>query len=102
MTRFSRAAVFLSAALAGAVIGCRPQGAQPKQGAAFQMPPQVAVIPAQQQEIVEWEEFTGRTAPVNYVEVRPRVSGHIEAVNRFIDGLRAKGYGFATAAALVA
>ncbi|HMJ91348.1 MAG TPA: efflux RND transporter periplasmic adaptor subunit [Candidatus Acidoferrum sp.] len=43
-------------------------------------PPQVAVVPVQQQEIVEWEEFTGRTAPVDYVEVRPRVSGHIDAV----------------------
>ena len=43
-------------------------------------PPQVAFVPVQQQEIVEWEEFTGRTAPVNYVEVRPRVSGHIDAV----------------------
>lgn len=44
-----------------------------------QMPPtQVTVVAVEQQELVEWDEFTGRTAPVEYVEVRPRVSGHIQ------------------------
>lgn len=43
-------------------------------------PPLVAVASVEQQEIVEWEELTGRTAPVEFVEVRPRVSGHIEKV----------------------
>jgi RND family efflux transporter MFP subunit len=33
-----------------------------------------------QKEIVEWDEFTGRTEPVNSVEVRPRVSGYIQDV----------------------
>lgn len=65
--------------LAAAVSGCRKEGAPA--GAHMQMPPpQVAVIPVQQQEIVEWEEYTGRTAPVEFVEVRPRVSGHVQAV----------------------
>ena len=43
-------------------------------------PPAVTVAPVEQREIVEWEELTGRTAPVEFVEVRPRVSGHIEEV----------------------
>jgi len=43
-------------------------------------PPVVTVAPVQQKEVVEWEEFTGRTAPTEFVEVRPRVSGHLEAV----------------------
>jgi RND family efflux transporter MFP subunit len=43
-------------------------------------PPQVTVAAVEQQELVEWEELTGRTAPIEFVEVRPRVSGHIEKV----------------------
>ncbi len=57
--------------------GCHPKTAQNQQ-----MPPAsvVTVAPVQQEEIVEWDEFTGRTAAIENVEVRPRVSGHIEAV----------------------
>ncbi len=43
-------------------------------------PPQVSVATVEQRELVEWEELTGRTAPVEFVEVRPRVSGHIERI----------------------
>ena len=43
-------------------------------------PPQVTVAPVEQQELVEWEELTGRSAAVDFVEVRPRVSGHIDKV----------------------
>lgn len=42
--------------------------------------PLVTVAPVQQQEITEWDEFTGRTEAVEAVEVRPRVSGHIQEV----------------------
>ncbi len=42
--------------------------------------PAVTVAPVEQKEVVEWDEFTGRTEPVDWVEVRPRVSGYIEAV----------------------
>ncbi len=48
-------------------------------------PPTVTVAPAEQQSIVEWNEFTGRVQPVNSVEVRPRVSGYIQEV-RFQSG----------------
>jgi multidrug efflux system membrane fusion protein len=55
--------------------------------AASQQPsaPQVTVAPVEQREIVEWNEFTGRTEPVDSVEVRPRVSGYIQEV-RFQSG----------------
>ena len=48
-------------------------------------PPAVTVAAAEQKELVEWEEFTGRTEPVESVEVRPRVSGYIQEV-RFQSG----------------
>src|SRR6266542_2152868 len=53
--------------------GCTRSHAQPKP-----VPPTVTVATVEQKEIVEWDEFTGRTAPIEFVEVRPRVSGHIQ------------------------
>jgi multidrug efflux system membrane fusion protein len=47
--------------------------------------PSVTIAPVEQREIVEWDEFTGRTEPVDSVEVRPRVSGYIQEV-RFQSG----------------
>jgi multidrug efflux system membrane fusion protein len=47
--------------------------------------PAVTVAPVERQDVVEWEEFTGRTEPVESVEVRPRVSGYIQEV-RFQSG----------------
>lgn len=48
-------------------------------------PPPVTVAPVEQKELVEWDEFTGRTEAVESVEVRPRVSGYIQEV-RFQSG----------------
>lgn len=46
-----------------------------------QMPaPNVTVASVEKKEIVEWKEFTGRTEPVQSVEIRPRVSGYIQDV----------------------
>jgi multidrug efflux system membrane fusion protein len=42
--------------------------------------PAVTVAPAEKKEVVEWDEFTGRTEAVESVEVRPRVSGYIQQV----------------------
>src|SRR5262245_49642704 len=69
-----------SAALAGLATGCSRGLAQAKPS-----PPAVTVAPVEQREIVEWDEFTGRTEPVDSVEVRPRVSGYIQEV-RFQSG----------------
>jgi RND family efflux transporter MFP subunit len=73
----------LSIAAAAALLsGC-------SQGKAAQQQPtpaaSVTVAPVEQREIVEWDEFTGRTEPVESVEVRPRVSGYIQEV-RFQSG----------------
>jgi RND family efflux transporter MFP subunit len=73
--------VYLSGIFAAAgllLVGCTPHGAQPPH--AQMPPPAVTVAAVQQEEIVEWSEFTGRTAAIENVEVRPRVSGHIDAV----------------------
>jgi len=48
-------------------------------------PPSVTVASTEGKEIVEWDEFTGRTEAVESVDVRPRVSGYIETV-RFQSG----------------
>jgi len=42
--------------------------------------PSVTIAPVENQVLVEWDEFTGRTEAVQSVEVRPRVSGYIQAV----------------------
>jgi RND family efflux transporter MFP subunit len=84
-TYLHTASLLLATAAAVATLGCKRQGGQPH-GAGMQMPPPtVTVAPAEQQEIVEWDEFTGRTAAIENVEVRPRVSGHIQTV-RFQSG----------------
>src|SRR5579883_1606244 len=69
--------IWLSAALIVglSVSGCGRQSPQAKPAA-----PMVTVAPVEQQEIVERDEFTGRIEPVETVEVRPRVSGYIQAV----------------------
>jgi membrane fusion protein, multidrug efflux system len=70
----------LLGAAAALFTGCSPQAATPPPP-----PPAVTVAQAQSQDIVEWDEFTGRTEAVETVEVRPRVSGHIQQV-RFQSG----------------
>jgi len=73
----------LAMAAAGALLtGCKRENAAQGQQAP---PPTVTVAPVEQREIVEWDEFTGRTEPVESVEVRPRVSGYIQEV-RFQSG----------------
>src|ERR1051325_5914012 len=60
--------------------GCSRGEAHPKL-----TPPAVTVAPVERKELVEWDEFTGRTEAIENVEVRPRVSGHIDEV-RFESG----------------
>jgi len=66
------AAVFVSG---GLLTGCGRTAAAP----APALPP-VTVAPVEARELVEWDEFTGRTEAVESVEVRPRVSGYIAEV----------------------
>src|SRR4029077_11348194 len=48
-------------------------------------PPPVTVATPIHKEIVEWDEYTGRTQAVESVDVRPRVSGYIDQIS-FKDG----------------
>lgn len=78
------AALSLSALALGVAVlstGCGRAEAKTRPNPA----PSVTVAPVEQREIVEWNEFTGRTEPVDSVEVRPRVSGYIQEV-RFQSG----------------
>jgi multidrug efflux system membrane fusion protein len=80
---FLRSALSLAAVGTLAVAlgtGCNRGQAQPKM-----TPPAVTVAPVERKELVEWDEFTGRTEAIESVEVRPRVSGHIQDV-RFESG----------------
>jgi len=86
--RVSRWIALTVAALAFAAGALLLAGCGGKSGAAQMQappPPVVTVAPVEQREITEWSEFTGRTEAVESVEVRPRVSGHIQEV-RFQSG----------------
>src|SRR5882724_3548297 len=77
MTPFPRVFLLvltLSAALAAGT-GCNKSAAQQRPPV-----PSVTVASVEKKEVVEWDEFTGRTEAVESVEVRPRVSGYIEQV----------------------
>lgn len=63
----------LTLAALALITGCSPQPAAPSAPPA----PAVTVAPVSQKEIVEWHDFTGRTEPVQSVEIRPRASGYI-------------------------
>jgi RND family efflux transporter MFP subunit len=66
--------------------GCKRQGGHAQQAPP---PPTVVVAPVEQRKVVDWEEFSGRTAPIEFVEVRPRTSGHIQEI-RFKAGQMVK------------
>lgn len=72
--------------VAGWICGLAPAllglPAQAQQQAA---PPVVTVSPPLKKQIVEWMEFTGQFAPVEYVEIRARVSGYLTEIH-FTDG----------------
>ncbi len=79
-------AVLVAAAAAGLYWYQRTgsDGAAPAASAAMP-PPEVTVAAPLQREIVEWDEYTGQFSAVDFVEMRPRVSGYIESVH-FKDG----------------
>jgi RND family efflux transporter MFP subunit len=67
------------ALVAGSAAGCRKK--PPPE------PPTPLVVAAHplQQEVVDWDDFVGRFEAVNSVDVRPRVTGYLQAI-RFKDG----------------
>ena len=48
-----------------------------QQPATHLSPPEVTVSKPVQRDIVDWVEFTGRMAAINFVKIMPRVSGYI-------------------------
>ncbi|BCT93421.1 MexE family multidrug efflux RND transporter periplasmic adaptor subunit [Lysobacter helvus] len=70
------AALLLSALLPAAIAACNseaaPQGAPP--------PPEVSVATVLSKDVQQWDEFTGRVAAVESVDLRPRVSGYVQRV----------------------
>lgn len=54
-------------------LACSPEASAPP-------PPPVTVAPAIERQVTEWDDFTGQLEAVDRVEVRPRVSGHIQQV----------------------
>jgi membrane fusion protein, multidrug efflux system len=61
--------------------GCKPSTQAPPPAP----PPPVTVATPIRKEIVEWDEYTGRTDAVESVQIRPRVSGYIDQIG-FEDG----------------
>src|SRR5271157_184188 len=70
----------MAVALCALSTGCK-QSAQ----APAPPPPPVTVATPIRKEVVEWDEYTGRTEAVESVDVRPRVSGYIDQIS-FKDG----------------
>ena len=62
--------------------GCELSSAGPEQGPP---PPQVSVAQVVSRDVVEWDEFNGRVEASESVEIRPRVSGYIDAV-KYVEG----------------
>jgi len=68
-------------AVAVLTAACRSEDPADKAPAGPPPPPTVTVAVVEARELAETTEFTGRLGPVEDVEIRPRVSGHIEKVH---------------------
>src|ERR1022692_4773667 len=76
---------YFSSALVALTVGLLAAGCSSKTTQQGPPPPSVTVAPVEQKDIVEWSGFTGRTEPIESVEIRPRTSGYILQV-RFQSG----------------
>ncbi|GGC00850.1 MexE family multidrug efflux RND transporter periplasmic adaptor subunit [Oxalicibacterium flavum] len=87
--RFSRSAIAIAvgALLIVGAAGYSLSGHAEKPDAASAAPPAtpVTVAGVLERSIIEWDDFSGRVESVERVDIRPRVSGTIEAVH-FKDG----------------
>lgn len=55
-------------------------GGTPAGGGMQMPPPEVSVATVVQKEVRAWDEFSGRIAAVENVEIRPRVSGYLDRI----------------------
>ena len=79
-TKLFRQASWLALAVCAFSTGCKQSTQTP-----LPPPPPVTVGTPIRKEIVEWDEYTGRTEAIESVKVRPRVSGYIDQIS-FKDG----------------
>ena len=71
------AALTLAALLPLAIAACTSEAAAP---AGAPPPPEVSVAQVLTKQVAQWDDFTGRVAAMETVELRPRVSGYVERV----------------------
>lgn len=83
MRRPAYSLVLLVTAAVGlaASIGCNREAKKPEKVA----PPEVVFVTPTKESVIEYEEFTGRTAATDVVEIRARVTGYLNEVH-FTDG----------------
>src|SRR5689334_23842929 len=72
----SRRLCWFALLLPAAAVGCNQPKSQPEDAS----PPEVSVSRPVKGDIVNYEVFTGRTTPVERVELRARVTGYLEKV----------------------
>ena len=83
-SRLRPAAFALAASVATVVAaGCSSHAAPG--GAAMPPPPEVSVAQVLVKNVRQWDDFTGRVAAVQTVELRPRVSGYVDKV-AYVEG----------------
>ena len=70
-------ALAVAVTLSVAIAGC---GSQASTGAGMPPPPEVSVANVLSKQVRQWDDFTGRVAAVETVELRPRVSGYVQRV----------------------
>lgn len=75
----------MAVSLACALASCEPSS----QASAPPALPSVTVANPISREVTEWDEFSGQFAAMEYVEVRARVSGHLQSIH-FQDGQMVK------------
>lgn len=72
-------------ALSGLVLLLTACTSSPPPPTATPPPPKVTVSQPSTRDVVEWEEYTGRLAAVESVEIRARVNGYLQSIH-FKDG----------------
>ena len=81
---FSRKIIVIAIGLAligtAAALSLTSEAAKPAVAAAPAALP-VTVAPVVERAVIEWDEFSGRVEAIEYVEIRPRVSGTIDVIH---------------------
>lgn len=73
--------IALSALVVGAAVTLSSNGRADKPATAAAAPVSVSVARVLEKSVTEWEDFSGRVEAIEHVEIRPRVSGSIDAIH---------------------